>query len=1067
MNEEQILSSIVPDIYVSKITLESSDQDKLISNLQFILKDRKPNNEISGWLTDNDVLKYLKILVIQSTDLETTQNLYNNKKQIASQLSTNQVNTNLFSRLLGDKVKNIQFSIFSIDPNNPQQYSKETTESNGTKTVDFYFNVNFGKELNITENPEHLSYIFGVYYDLNSFLGNRENFQFSTELISDILPFNLRVEKVISNYEVIAKSLVYITQDENIWSGEVHQLRGKIRSGVTEDSSSVDLNSVEIDNLKIQDYRQLKNILKLINLQDQLIADINLEPSTFDLELLNKKQNESVESSISELYSSVDKNNNISLTFFIDFKKMFLNNSIYAKILTNSNSELSRNFINLAYREASIERIVIKSKRIDIDESLVFSVQKENIVADLTGPILAESLKNTAFKDLLDSTQLKTFSVTEQTNKRYGSYSYSVEIEYKDNIVETLNQYIQDLKREQQLFSSYYEFSTFKKVFNQTLNRFELAEISKFPLFNSIQQIQENTGISLLEKILTIIGKLFYFDNNNEEISNINLLYTTLKNYLSPVIGTPESIWAVVRLYNSVIKVLSSFIASTPYYENSLNEKASGNVKASRLQKESKIITIKKHFANILNLNASYKLEYLDFQQKNTSNFSPTALYYEINKTDLINKKLNNSAFLNNETELNKQGSNIFDKLYNILGDCGNLKIERTPSISLKNIDLQTISPNLATNFINPINEIVLEQVSQARQLTDQEKNKLNITLLTLLNPTVNSSEEQLQFIIDSQQRTNYFWKIGLNPTIDNSGEQTLINNLLFNKQLVLGSLTFLPNQLKYLMKYRLSIPEDILKDAEVRFRFEMIKQISVLTGFTYKSKNATYFMNQPVWKTLIFADISNLQQQIFCKLEDYNNEYIKYKFNTALKELSTNDYIFITPVADDNFISNTGATRINIQKFNNRITTETRRYFGDSIDVEIRKSGQIYNPNDSIENSKYSFLSPLGFYYDNVYKTIDPSSALTVEDVIGSPISSLPIQTNINTIVNESLLFPTTNSIIERLGRIRETSVAASQNIVRAAPELVTNYSRNDIVTSVNVDNFPQIQQNIRTNIR
>ena len=130
-------------------------------------------------------------------------------------------------------------------------------ESDGFETINTYIDVDFGSELNITENPQHLMYFVGCFYDLSDLTRDLQVSQYQ-----NLIPFSLKTENVISDGSLISKSQIYLMSDGNIWPGEVHFLNGKYRSGIIETTNSVDLDRVEIENIKIQDYRQLKNILK-------------------------------------------------------------------------------------------------------------------------------------------------------------------------------------------------------------------------------------------------------------------------------------------------------------------------------------------------------------------------------------------------------------------------------------------------------------------------------------------------------------------------------------------------------------------------------------------------------------------------------------------------------------------------------------------------------------------------------------------------------------------------------------------------------------------------------------
>ena len=57
LTNEDIVGSLLPNVYISRITLQSTKNDKLIANVQFVLKETYGNDDISSWLEDSEVLK--------------------------------------------------------------------------------------------------------------------------------------------------------------------------------------------------------------------------------------------------------------------------------------------------------------------------------------------------------------------------------------------------------------------------------------------------------------------------------------------------------------------------------------------------------------------------------------------------------------------------------------------------------------------------------------------------------------------------------------------------------------------------------------------------------------------------------------------------------------------------------------------------------------------------------------------------------------------------------------------------------------------------------------------------
>lgn len=1063
--------SLVPEIHVSRITLQSSKDNKLIANIQFALKEQAENSEISQWLKDKDILKFLKILVIQSTNEANTQEIINKKQLIAQALVSSADNRAIYE-VLQQNPAFIRTKTISLLDSNIENIQERVIETNGANTLNIYIDTTFDALENITENPQHLSYIFGVYFDLSEFFTNLNISESEMQFINNLIPYEFKVEYVINNSNLITTNFIFVKEDGNIWSGQVHQKlqNGLIiyRSGETETNTSVNLIKLEIDNLKVQDYRQLKNIIDISQFTKDItdatgvikIQNIISDDFTSRAAGLSLKDQEPNNSFISDLFWSIDKTDNISLTFFIDYKQLFLKNSFYGQTISKIDSVLAQNFINSFYEKAFIERLIIKSKRIDIPDIQFSDEHHEKIVVDLNKTGLLQSKHPAVFTD---SRRIQTYSVVQNNSKKYGIYEYSVEIDYKDNVVEQIETIISALQAEQKMFKEYYEFSLLPNVFNQVTNKFNVSLLGSFSFYS---KIATTPLLEVAPKLLETMSDLYYFDEDiNTAALSVNNLITILQNYVRPVNATPQSIGYVVELYDTVIDVLNKFIGKTTITNNS---SIVGTVSQSSVSSVSKTIKIAKKFTNKIDLNSSYKLEYLNFNLQNSTNTTFSSdIVYEAHKTDLINKKLFSVGKFISKNNSSEQKTEVFEKLYNILGDLGNLKITAKTGGLLQDVNVATTQINLFPNIAaDLLNDSIIQQTSISdEELTQQQKTSLIPSISSLFNSTLNKSATQLEFITSDRLEKNYLSNLGRNAYVANVAvnipniitNSNYSTNVKYVKELFgdgtsvrVSQIKELPNQIKTLINIKLA-SEITFSDGKVRFDYEMLKCIKVLKGFLYDNKEQTYLMNEPIWEILKKSDLSifeNIQNRtntrfnkaIFCKLEDYSNSNIRYKFNQALRDTTTNETFFINLFINDSFNVLNGATRIPFSIFSTRIEAETNKYFtSDFGSIQISVGNEIINPDDSIDNTKYSFLSPLGFYFDNLYRTLETKTVNPVDIIIrDNPLNIEPefIQT-------ES--FSGAPSIIDRVRTIRETSAALTQRLLDITPGQITSYSRND----------------------
>ena len=743
---EEIIGSIIPRVYVSRIILQSTDQDKLLTNIQFVLKERFGNDNISSWLEqDPEFLKYFSLRVVESSDPRYTAELerlieifgINGDPSIFEEIDLIS-NTKVFRPFVAGETLQTML----------EKDKAEKVESDpGISEYNIYFDVDFNSGL--SENVEHLSYFFFTFYDLTSALNDAEQILPSVrpgDTLQALGVTEVHLEKVISNSEIIDISYVYTDEEQNIWPGPIHTITRQengttvkvYRSGQTEDTPSIDLQRVEIQNNKIQDYRQLDRILDFQRtdvpaIDQESIAsfrDVDINKLTFD-----------IDSSISDLFASIDQNKAVGLTFSLDFKQLFLKNSVYGKMLSyiiksntetresrqtndtttvfNEKAQHAKKLLEVLYLMAEIESITVKRKRIDIDDSLfskkeleqeVFAAQGAERIAEIERPVL--------FTNNTNQKQIRTFSLPDNTGAKNGVFQYSVEIEYLDKTKVLIGQMIDLLKLEQRKFKMYYEYAILPDAFNQVTKRFrrnafdELQRIAvdiETQIENfSREAVEERSRLleaassfiplrpsstrrpvvaitrqNILSDILNVPTSIItyltvvdkFFEVDTQRIS------TTVASWLNPDNGTPETISYVLQIYDELIVALESIINLTKTVESSLNEKGENTPQESP-RSSSKVVKIKKYFKNSpVDLDNSYLLEYLNHTKRDNANIATTdfSFGYEALKADLINKKMDNLSQLSKPSNNESLQEKTFNNLSEMLADFGNLTIHDNP----------------------------------------------------------------------------------------------------------------------------------------------------------------------------------------------------------------------------------------------------------------------------------------------------------------------------------------------------------------------------------------------------
>jgi len=1031
LTNEDIVGSLLPNVYISRIILQSDSNDKLIANVQFVLKETYGNDDISSWLEDSEVLKYLKIFVIQSAEEEITnivENDFNNiqnriylqNSQSFEQYKTLLINSgtlknrndliykqiDLFSLANSEFTNQIKTSIVELER---LGLAEKIYNDDGSNSYNIYRDIEFRDYLD--ENPKHLSYIFGTIYDLSSLIQEIENVELFVDSVS---VGEMLIETVITNSEVNQTTFLYTDELGSVWPGPIHLInkngQEQYRTGQTESAQSFDLIKVEIQNNKVQDFREVKRNLDILKLDLNESVFLNaLEEVVSVNEMLDKET-----SSISDGYTSMDNRKNTSVSFFIDFKKMFINNSICGQVLSALNNTKSKTLIDSYYKLGSLESVVLYSRRIDIDDSLAVNKQTEIAVAEYYGESQIEEIKKPIVLPDISTRnmpQLRMLSVVDTKTEKKGTHQYFVEIEYKDRVVERINKLILDLKEEQKTFQSYYLQASSPTVFNTTTNRFIANSLLSFSLIPL--NMQEHGNL-----FLEIAGTFFSY-----EARGIGRLKYILDSWLDPVQGTPETFFYVVKMYEQMIQTLENSISVVPFVNNSLNEKGQGiTATGNRTQSVSRTIKIRRSLNTTVNFENSYMLEYLNFSRNdNTGLGNSTQFLYEVLKTDLLSKKFDLTKKLTKIRNGNKQNEIVFENLYNIASDLADIDIKKKTA-PITRINADTIQ-NLARS-IEPFNPSFINRANQTTNsnLDINDKRTLNTLLLGLLNATVDKSSQNTKFIFDTSRAENIFWdiqpeKAQVNNALSlnvNSGDGNIITDLFIESRMSINDAKRLPNHLKSLIKFKINNPNVILGDAEVRFKYEMLKEIKYISGFAYDNEKQVFDLANTTWKILeaLTPLESTTQGALFCKMSDYVNSKIKYNFNQAFKETSINEFFFINnQQVNEQGNIRTGATQVSAEFFESRCVRELQIFFNGEPQprVDYNIGARTLLNSDSFTNTKYSYLSPHGIQFDNNFRAINLHESLTDSDII--PITN-PVDISGN-IASRIVTAPTNDDMV------------------------------------------------------
>ena len=384
-SQEDLLGSLIPNVFIDGVTLESSGQPPEVDNphidhqretivnkdlsfdegsLRLVvdasIKESLDDRLVGQWC-GNKFSRYIKLTVVVSTHPAVTTALSNNKRAItilndgfheSQNLPTVEVLRNAFKvESLGQikdivkehtqiKVLNIYSDVIGDDLQSTQAHS--STDSDGNTVHD----INFRSTFDIRgENPPHLSIFAMTHIDMEKLIDEYNLTVDDTTL--DAQNGKITSEIVIESGKLMGEAFAFLTPDGKAWAGSVHaRPDGTWASYSEETPDSVALSFTKVPNNKIQDFRNIKEIERLHTdlslLEDELFSAKNkfkfLKRDNIGVSRKNAY--------FSDLYLARDAVGNARMAFSVDYHKMLKENSVFAKLYDAPSEQKRKELLN-------------------------------------------------------------------------------------------------------------------------------------------------------------------------------------------------------------------------------------------------------------------------------------------------------------------------------------------------------------------------------------------------------------------------------------------------------------------------------------------------------------------------------------------------------------------------------------------------------------------------------------------------------------------------------------------------------------------------------------------------
>ena len=333
--------------------MSKEHSDNLTVTLNLTVKDVATNKSYS-WFNDIglDIKRYIKVYVVQTTNPSATERwsqFYDvdtlpNENEPSQPMHGTSIKTFYLNDLLGPSPDD-QSEGEGVEL--PRHYIE--VDSNGTKILnitkvitsndDGWIAQRRQTQKPLPKNPKHLAYFVYGEFDLKSLMTDFNSkadrllgFIKKSKVINIIGKVSSDV--VIQDGKTIAGAYVYLTKDNDLWTGDVHYMADANpphwMGGKKHTTGQPILKRQLVQNNKIQDFRLTEKIEKLnldfSILENKLLKQITGNPRV-NSDIVKRKV-----SYFTDLFLSRNKQGDCEFFFGIDFQKVIRENSPYGRI---------------------------------------------------------------------------------------------------------------------------------------------------------------------------------------------------------------------------------------------------------------------------------------------------------------------------------------------------------------------------------------------------------------------------------------------------------------------------------------------------------------------------------------------------------------------------------------------------------------------------------------------------------------------------------------------------------------------------------------------------------------
>ena len=611
---------------------EPPSSDGLSVKLDLIVKDEVRNEAVSSWFYDIQVLKYMKVRIIQSRD-----------KNLSIQLKKGKLSA-LTNPKFANKYEEKIISLQKEGEDVSNFYSASETGRGLISSIPYQTSF-FSKK----SDPKHLAYYIFCYFDIAELSEDYNLSLYGFDYKNGIISENITSETVIENYKVVSEAEIFYTPEGKIWAGPVHEHNGVYMAGVQHTSAPHPILTRQVViNTTVQDFRNMQQIIG---------QQIDLKPVQSLIEGLKESYNsskviiEDKPSYFSNAFASrsIDTSSlgAAKFVFSFNYAEFIKQESKYGQLL-ESGDHLVRNRIKSLTKIKSIKvfryRVepnkssnalgsttiggIYSQRPYDTSqEAPVLIVGSSDLAAGSLRPATSEKPKSAVTSEAKETTlvgsimetkisntdNMRNFAVTDYSYSAVtdGHYQYSVEVEVEDGTVAYLKELLAGLQSSVVQLSKYHDLSYSPSFYDANSGEFNSSFLQNYmPTAvvsgnNGVLDFSSSPWVEPIAKLVEVLRVL-------ASTTSSQAIFQSLYKIINPITGTPEGISAVLGLLREIEHIFESILGSSAQVDLTLKSGTSGTSRST-------VMTTDNLFSHIFDADLPnlYGLSFLDMRDKN------------------------------------------------------------------------------------------------------------------------------------------------------------------------------------------------------------------------------------------------------------------------------------------------------------------------------------------------------------------------------------------------------------------------------------------------------------------